>query len=132
MKYILKRLLQALKRLCETLNTFFFFFFWGLSFRNSRIDFLTLNTGVWNPRQFETELPFLLNCRTELDCTPCSFLFSLIIPADNYTFKVSNRNTKTRCEICSKLTIKMPERRHWLRSDIFIVNFENILRLVYC
>ena len=26
-------------------------------------------------------------------------------------FEVSNRSTKTRCEICSKLTIKTPERR---------------------
>ena len=26
-------------------------------------------------------------------------------------FKVNNRNTWTRCEICSKLTIKTPERR---------------------
>ena len=30
---------------------------------------------------------------------------------DNYMFKVNNRNTRTRCEICSKLTIKAPERR---------------------
>ena len=28
-------------------------------------------------------------------------------------FKVNNRNTRTRCEICSKLTIKTPERRHF-------------------
>ena len=28
-------------------------------------------------------------------------------------FKVSNRNTKTKCEICSNLTIKTPEPRHW-------------------
>ena len=33
-------------------------------------------------------------------------------PASNYMFKVNNRNTRTRCEICSKLTIKTPERRH--------------------
>ena len=26
-------------------------------------------------------------------------------------FKVNNRNTRTRCKICSKLTIKTPERR---------------------
>ena len=26
-------------------------------------------------------------------------------------FKVNNRNTRTRCEICSKLAIKIPERR---------------------
>ena len=33
-------------------------------------------------------------------------------PAGNYLFKVNHRNTRTRCEICSKLTIKTPERRH--------------------
>ena len=33
-------------------------------------------------------------------------------PAGNYMFKVNNRNTRTRCEICSKLTIKTPEQRH--------------------
>ena len=33
------------------------------------------------------------------------------IPAGNYMFKVNNRNTRTRCEIWSKLTIKIPERR---------------------
>ena len=32
-------------------------------------------------------------------------------PALNYMFKVNNRNTKTRYELCSKLTIKTPERR---------------------
>ena len=48
------------------------------------------------------------------------------IPAVNYVFKVSNRNTRTRSEICSKLTIKTPERYHWRRSDFFIVNFEHI------
>ena len=45
-------------------------------------------------------------------------------PVGNYMFKVNNRNTRTRCEICSKLTIKTPERRHWHHSVVFIVNFE--------
>ena len=40
-------------------------------------------------------------------------------------FKVNNRNTRTRCQICSKLTIKTPEWPHWRRSDVF-VNFEHI------
>ena len=44
-------------------------------------------------------------------------------------FKVSNTYTRTRCEICSKLTMKIPERRHWRRSGIFIVNFEHISHL---
>ena len=34
-------------------------------------------------------------------------------PASNYMFKVNNRDTKTRCKICSKLTIKTPERHQW-------------------
>ena len=31
-------------------------------------------------------------------------------------------------EVCSKLTIKTPERGHWRRSRVFIVNFEHILQ----
>ena len=50
-------------------------------------------------------------------------------PVCNYMFKVNIRNTRTRCEICSKLTIKTPEQRHWHRSGIFIVNFEHISHL---
>ena len=44
-------------------------------------------------------------------------------PADIYLLKVKNRNTRTRCEICSKLTMKTPRRRQWRRSGVFIVNF---------
>ena len=51
-------------------------------------------------------------------------------PAGNYMFKVNNRNTRTRCEICSKLTIKTPEQRQWRRSGVFIVDFEHISYLV--
>ena len=51
-------------------------------------------------------------------------------PAGIYLLKVNNRNTRTRCEICSKLTIKTPERRQWRRSGVFIVNFEHISHLV--
>ena len=39
--------------------------------------------------------------------------------------KLENRNTRKRYEICPKLTVKTPERRHWRRS-VFIVNFEHI------
>ena len=44
-------------------------------------------------------------------------------------FKVNYGNTRTRCEIILKLTITAPERRHWRRSGVFIVNFEHILHL---
>ena len=33
----------------------------------------------------------------------------LLCPASDYLLKVNNRNTKTRCEICSKSTIRTPE-----------------------
>ena len=38
--------------------------------------------------------------------------FSKSLPANIYLFKVNNRNTRKRCKICSKLTIKTAERRH--------------------
>ena len=44
-------------------------------------------------------------------------------------FKV-NRKTGKRCEICSKLTLKTPERRQWRHSGVFIVDFEHISHLV--
>ena len=45
---------------------------------------------------------------------------------DIYLSKAKDRNTRTDCEICLKLTMKTPERSHRCRSDVFIVNFENI------
>ena len=46
-----------------------------------------------------------------------------------YLLKVNNRNTRTRCEMCLKLTRKTPERRHLRRFGVFIVNFEHISHL---
>ena len=48
-------------------------------------------------------------------------------PVGIYLLKVNNRNTRARCEICSKLTIKTPERRQWPCSSDFIVNFEHVI-----
>ena len=59
-----------------------------------------------------------------------TFTSTVTSPSGIYLFKVNNRNTRTRCEICSKLTINTPERRHWRRSGVFIVNFEHISHLV--
>ena len=50
-------------------------------------------------------------------------------PAGIYLLK-GNRITRTRCEICSKSTIKAPEQRYWDRSDVFNINVEHILQLV--
>ena len=63
-------------------------------------------------------------------CKICGRQKKNYIPAGIYLLKVNNRNTRTRCEICSKLTIETPERRQGRRSGVFIVNFEQISRLV--
>ena len=51
-------------------------------------------------------------------------------PVGIHLLKVNNRNGRARCEICSKLTIKTPERLHWRRFCVFIVNFEHISHIV--
>ena len=51
-------------------------------------------------------------------------------PAGIYVLKVNSRNTRTRCEISSKLMIKTQIQCHWRRSGVFIVNFEDISHLV--
>ena len=49
-----------------------------------------------------------------------------ILPLGIYMFKVNNRNTRTRCEICSKLTKIIVNFEHFtLRSSVFI-NFEQV------
>ena len=66
-------------------------------------------------------LPSILSASFDkpYQCIKSDFCFQ----AEIYLFKFNNKNTRKRCEICSKLTIKAPERRHWHRSSVFIVNF---------
>ena len=42
-----------------------------------------------------------------------------LYPAGNFLFKVNYRNTRTGCEICSKLTIKTKERHHKIARSIY-------------
>ena len=54
------------------------------------------------------------------------------IPGNIYLFTVNNRITRQRCEICLKLTIKIPEQRHrrqwrllfYTFFSVYIVDFE--------
>ena len=41
-----------------------------------------------------------------------------VIPTNFCLFKVSNRNTREKCKICSKLTIKIPERHQIGRKQV--------------
>ena len=58
-----------------------------------------------------------------------NFEFRAKIPkaADIYLLNVNNRNTRTRYQVCSNLTIKIPKRRRWRRFGVFIVNFEHVI-----
>ena len=69
-------------------------------------------------RSFYWMLPSLLILYMKRQISP--------FPANIYLFKVSNRNIRKRCEICSKLTIKAPKQCHSSCSDVFIVIFEHI------
>ena len=53
-----------------------------------------------------------------------------ITPAGIYLLKINNINSRARYEICSKLAIKTPERRHWHLSGVFIANFHHISNVV--
>ena len=58
----------------------------------------------------------LRNVRNKADlCLEISYDYAVLYsssPTSKYMFKVSNSNTKTRCETCSKLTIKTSGKRH--------------------
>ena len=55
----------------------------------------------------------------------------ILNPAGIYLLRVNNRNTRTRCEICPKLTIKTQEQHQWTYftpySSVSIVNFEHVI-----
>ena len=57
-------------------------------------------------------------------------------PTGNYMFKVINGNTRTRCKLCPKLTIKTLEQRPNVSNEplilvwYLIVKFEHISHLV--
>ena len=56
--------------------------------------------------------------------------FALVSSASINLLKVNHEKTRTIREICSKLTIKTPERCQYRRSDVFIGNFEQISQIV--
>ena len=73
--------------------------------------------------------------RTMFQLSPdqCSKYFPVLTPAYSqlaFTFpKLTNRDTRKRCEIRLKLAIKTSERRYRRRSGVFIVNSEYISHL---
>ena len=54
------------------------------------------------------------------------WLYTTRYPVSNYGFEVNNRNTRTRCEICWKLTIKILWTYFTPCYSVSIVNFEHV------
>ena len=100
-----------------------------------------MNFQFW----FAEHLVFRISYFKDLQCFFSKFLALLTMivhrkvnqPASNHMFKVNNRNTRTRCKICSKLTIKTPEKSllslycslqtYFITySSAFIVNFKQV------
>ena len=78
-------------------------FFWSVSSR-IRIEYGDLNTDIY-------EVNLRIQSEYRKIQTRKNSVFGLPYPANNYFFKVNNRSTRKRCEICPKLTIKTPLRR---------------------
>ena len=57
----------------------------------------------------------LWRCYRKHACKLCFVAASELLhyPAGNCMYKANDKNTRSKCEICSKLTIKTPEWRHW-------------------
>ena len=85
----------------------------------SSIDYEQLNTSLVEIENIIDSCPLTYMNDENLDesLTPHHLIYgrniatNKVYPAGIYLLKVNNRNTRTRCEICSKLTINTPERR---------------------
>ena len=94
----------------------------------------SLKTCIMFPHQLDVFLVVLeqfFTCCVHWTPSISAFWYGLykIIPSSNHFFKDNNAQTRAIWEIWSKLTIKTLERHHWGQSDVFIVNFEQILHL---
>ena len=98
-----------------------------------------IENGLGTPQIFKFLIPKLLKDFNAVDQVRITIFFAKKLSptllkvnanlTNIYLLKVNNRKTGKRCEICSKLTIKTTKRRYLRRSDVFIVNFEQILHL---
>ena len=75
--------------------------------------------NVW--QVLKTHLCYSISSLLNLETFIMTFIKWLCNPVNIYLFKVNNRETTKRCEICSKLTIKTP--------DVTFVTFEQTSHL---
>ena len=78
--------------------------------------------------KFTGKIGTIYDVITKTFCNECPFQVAISQLAVTCS-KLAIETLKQRCEICSKLTIKPPKRRHLRRFDDFNVNFEHISHL---
>ena len=79
---------------------------------------------------FSEHINVIDSCKVDWFPSSKNFNIPKWIVASIFLLKVNIRNTTTRCEICSKLTIKTPKQHPLHFSGVFIVNFEHISHFV--
>ena len=62
------------------------------------------------PLELDLNRTEIMNYNKEQGAIGLKVYVANAVPAGNYMFKVNNRNSRTRCKICLKLTKKTPER----------------------
>ena len=76
-------------------------------------------------KRISTQILVITKLSGRIDFILRGFFVTLLVPARNYLFKVSNWRAKIRCESCSKLRMKILERYQQRHSCAFIVNCEH-------
>ena len=102
------------KFFCLIFPLIFFFFFYFLIFTAMFYEQALSNMLIVSRFSVSMGWPCIdLFIRSSLKRLKCYFWAKSytvgILPADIYLVKVNSRNTRTRCEICSTLAIKIPE-----------------------
>ena len=108
---------------------FFFIFFLVRNLSHFGSNILTAHFHLFLLKSFTTEVPvtkkpihwfaeqinWLGSTEIRYERVNITFhmqTFSTVFSSSIYLFKVNQGNTRTMCEICSKLTVKAPGRRH--------------------
>ena len=99
---------------------------WSLLLLNLNVIHMRSNWLCWKAQEkFQVESRF---CKT-IGCSYVTLLTTYL--AKKTMFKVSNRNTRKRCLLISKITLKTSERRHLTTSYLPEVTVQNISWTVF-
>ena len=81
-------------------------------FRGIEVDLFNVKSEIWRQSQstMNSFTKFIWNVGWYDNVKWC--LNWIHYRSNIYLFQVNNRNTSKKCKICSKLTLKTPERRH--------------------